>query len=70
MQERFNFNPRKCNAASMLSDCIQKTKSESIISLPTCNKHVEIFEKRLSGAFSSVNTRLAFDTEIRLLNYY
>ena len=28
MQERFNFNPRKCNSASMLSGCVQKSKSK------------------------------------------
>ena len=52
----------------MMSGCVQKTKSKEIISLPTSNEHVEIFEESLSGGFSSVNTRLAFDTEILLPN--
>ena len=24
MQEKFGFNPRKCNSASMLSGCVQR----------------------------------------------
>ena len=68
MQEKFDFNPRKCSSASMLSGCVQRNKSKAIIAFPTCNEHIEIFEKSLSGGFSSVNTRLAFDTEIPMQN--
>ena len=49
MQEKFGFNPRKCNSASGLSGCVQRNKSKAIIALPTCNNHVEIFEKSLAG---------------------
>ena len=42
--------------------------SRMIIALPTKLKHVEIFEDALTGRFSSVNTRLAFDTQILLPN--
>ena len=38
------------------------------LALPTSNKSVEIFEQTITGCFSSVNTRLAFDTEILLPN--
>ena len=31
-------------------------------------KHVETFEQTVTGSFSSVNTRLAFDTQILLPN--
>ena len=31
-------------------------------------EHVRVFEKRLIGGFSCVNTRLAFDTQILLDN--
>ena len=31
-------------------------------------EHVEIFEQTLTGGFSSVNTKLAFDTRILLPN--
>ena len=34
--------------------------------LPTDAEHVRVFEKTLIGGFSSINTRLAFDTEILL----
>ena len=37
--------------------------------MPTCNDHLEVFEKTLTGGFSSVNTRLAFDTEVLLPNF-
>ena len=57
MQEKFNFNPRKCNSASMLSVCVRKTKSKSIMFLPTCNEHGDIFEKNSFWRVSSVNTR-------------
>ena len=68
MQEKFSFNARKCNSASMLSVCVQGNKSKAIIAFYTFNEHVKIFEKSLSGGFSSLNTRLAFDTEILMPN--
>ena len=68
MQNKYGFNPRKCNSASTLSGSIEKDLSKTIISLPTNNGHVELFEKTLTGAFSSVNTHLSFDTEILLPN--
>ena len=39
-----------------------------IIALPTCNKVTDIFEQTKTSGFSSVNTILAFDTEILLPN--
>ena len=36
--------------------------------MPTKLKHVEIFEQIITGDFSSVNTRLAFDNHILSLN--
>ena len=44
--------------------------SKIIIALPTSSKVVDIFEKTLTGGFSCVNTRLAFDTEIYLPNLF
>ena len=40
--------------------------SKVIIALPTNAEHVEIFEKTVTGGFSSVNTHLAFDSQIFL----
>ena len=42
--------------------------SRVIIALPTSNKIVDIFEQTITGGFSSVNTRLAIDTDILLPN--
>ena len=66
MQDRYGFNPRKYNSASSLSGCIEREISKVIIALPTNPDHVEIFEKTVTGAFSCINTRLAFDSQILL----
>ena len=68
MHDQYSFNPRKCNSASALSSCIEREISRVIIALPTSNEAVDIFEQTITGGFSSVNTRLAFDTEILLPN--
>ena len=69
MQDKFGFNPRKCNSASTLSGCVQRNHSKVIISLPTTYKHVEIFERTLLGGFTCVKNRIGFDTEILLPNF-
>ena len=69
MQDRFGFNPRKCNSASTLSGCVQRDQSKVIISLPTNYEHAEIFERTLTGGYSCVNNRLGFDTEVLLPNF-
>ena len=68
MQDEYGYNPRKCNSASTLSGCIEREMSKVIIALPTSNEFVNTFEETLTGGFSSVNTRLAFDTQILLPN--
>ena len=40
--------------------------SKVIIAFPTTAEHFEIFEKTITGGFSCVNTRLAFDSAILL----
>ena len=42
--------------------------SRVIIAFPNSNEVVDIFQQTITGGFSSVNTRLAFDTEILLPN--
>ena len=42
--------------------------SRVIIAFPNSNEIVDIFQQTITGGFSSVNTRLAFDTEILLPN--
>ena len=68
MHDKYGFNPRKCNSASSLSGSIERDLSKVIIALPTSNETVDMFEQTLTGGFSCVNTRLAFDTEILLPN--
>ena len=68
MQDKTGYNPRIINSASKLSGCIQREKSKCILALPVDNTQMEIFEKTLCGGFSSVNTRLSFDTELLMPN--
>ena len=68
MHDTYDFNPRKCNSASSMSGYIEREMSRIIIALPTKLDHVEIFEQTVTGGFSLVNTRLAFDTQILLPN--
>ena len=67
--QKYFYNPRKCNSANSLGGCIQRDLSKVIIAHPTSSSMVEIFEKILTGGFSGVNARLAFDKEILLPNY-
>ena len=64
MHDQYGFNPRKCNLASELSGYIEREMSRVFTALPTSNEAVEIFEQIITEGFSSVNTSLAFDTEI------
>ena len=52
-----------------MSGCIEREMSKVILALPTKLDQVEIFEQTVTGGFSSVNTRLAFDTQILLPNF-
>ena len=68
MDNTDGFSPRRCKSAGSLSFCIEREMSRIILSLHTTLGHVEIFEKTVTDSFSSVNTRLAFDTQILLPN--
>ena len=68
MKDTYSFNPRRCNSASSMSGCIEREMSKIILALPTKYDHAEIFEQMVTGGFSSVNTRLAFDSQILLPN--
>ena len=56
MNDKYGFNPRKCNSASSMSGCIEREMSKVILALLTKLDHVEIFEQTVTGGFSSVNT--------------
>ena len=68
MHDQYGFNPRKCNSASTISGFIEREMSRVITALLTPNEAVDFFEQTITGGFSLVNTRLAFDTEILLPN--
>ena len=68
VQDKSGYNPRIINSTSKLSGCIQREKSKCILALPVDNTQMEVFEKTLSGGFSSVNTRLSFDTGLLMPN--
>ena len=68
LQEIFKYNPRKCNSVSSFSGCVHRDKSKCCIALPTDAENVRVFEKTLIGGFSYVNTRLAFHTEILIVD--
>ena len=36
LNEKFKFNPRKCNSASSFSECVHRDKSKCIIALLNC----------------------------------
>ena len=68
MNDTYGFNPRKCNFASSMSSYIEREMSRIILALPTKLEHVKVFEQTVTGGFSQVSTRLAFDTQILLPN--
>ena len=68
MNDKYGFNPKKCNSASSMSDCLEREMSRIILAAPTKLEHVETFEQTVTGGFSSVNTRLPFDTQMLLPN--
>ena len=68
IQEKFNFNLRKCSSAITLSGAIQRDMSKVIISFPTNAHMIELMEKSLTGGMSVVNTRVGFDSNLFLNN--
>ena len=68
MQDTYGFNPKKYNSASSMSGCIEREMSKIVLALRTKYEHVGIFEQTVIGGFSSVNTRLVFDSQMLLPN--
>ena len=68
MHKTYGFNSRKCNSASAMSGYIEREMSKIILALLAKLDHVEIFEQTVTEGFSSVNTRVAFHTQILLPN--
>ena len=51
MHDKYGLNPRKCSSASSLRGSIERDFSKVIISLPTSNETIDIFEQTLSRWF-------------------
>ena len=68
LNDKYNFNPRKCNSASTFSGCTHRDKNNVVITLPTHVETVKLFEKTSIGGFTCINTRLAFDKNILFPN--
>ena len=58
------FDPRCFTSANTLSSTIERIKSKAILTYPTNVETVDLMEKILSRRYSSVHTRLGFDTEL------
>ena len=58
------FDPRCFISASTLSGAIKRIKSTVILTFSTNVETVDLMEKIISGRYSSVHTRLGFDTEM------
>ena len=43
LNDKFKFNPRKCNSVSSFSDCVQRDKNKYVITLPTRTEYIELF---------------------------
>ena len=64
IKEATGFDPRCFTSAGTLSEAIERIKSKVILTFPTNVETVCLMESLLSGRYSSVRTRLGFDTEI------
>ena len=64
IKEASGFDFRCFTSASALSEAIERIKSKVILTFPTNAETVCLMESLLSGRYSSVHTRLGFDTEI------
>ena len=63
-KEDTGFDPRCFTSASTLSGAIERVKSKIVIIYRKEIKTVELMERLLSGGYSSVHTKVGFDTEM------
>ena len=64
MKDVCGYDPRCFTSASTLSGAIERIKSKVIITLPQSNEMVDLMESLLSGGYSSVHTRVGFESKI------
>ena len=64
IKDETGFDPRCFTSVSTLSGTIERIKSKVILTYPRNVAVVDFMESVLSGGYSSVHTRLGFDTEM------
>lgn len=64
MAEKTGLDPRCFTPASTFSGAIERIKSKVILTCPRDIEIVDLVESLFSGGYSSVHTRLGFDTEM------
>ena len=63
-KDETGFDPRCFMSASILSGAFERIKSKVILTYPRNVEVVDLMESLLRGGYSSVHTRLGFDTEM------
>ena len=64
IKDKTGFNTRSFTSASTLNGAIERIKSKVILRYPRNIEVVDLMESLLSGGYSSLHTRLSFDTEM------
>ena len=64
IKDETSFDPRCFTSVSSLGGTIERLKSKVILTYPRNVAVVDFMESVLSGGYSSVHTRLGFDTEM------
>ena len=64
VKDETRFDPKCFTSASTLSGIIERIKSKVILTFPKDVETVDLMERLLSGGYSSIYTRLGFNTEM------
>ena len=64
IKDKTGFDTRRFTSASTLNGAIERIKSKVILRYPRNIEVVDLMESLLSGGYSSLHTRLGFDTEM------
>ena len=64
IKDKTGFDTRSFTSASTLNGAIERIKSKVILRYPRNIEVVDLMESLLSGGYSSLHTRLGFDTEM------
>ena len=64
VKDETRFDPKCFTSASPLSGIIERIRSKVILTFPKDVETVDLMERLLSGGYSSIYTRLGFNTEM------